>query len=268
VKVLEKIYSAVADRIVDEDRLFELAYLRYGEARRWVVKQVNLNPRWVVSEIGYGQGYLTMELASVLKTGKVIGIDLLGEWFNYRVTRWIADRMGLKEKLALVTTNSAKLPFEEETFDTVASFLALQDIRKTMGNEGVLSTVAEACRVVKKNGTIALADDSFPICRPEGDQGTLFDAIRYHWHGLLPSTEEIIECMNRNGITNVKVLTYDVKERLPPKDAERELRLSVEWVKVFRVKVDFDNFWKEVSNIVREQGRVYPQVILLLGTKA
>jgi 16S rRNA A1518/A1519 N6-dimethyltransferase RsmA/KsgA/DIM1 with predicted DNA glycosylase/AP lyase activity len=73
VKVWEKIYSAVADRIVDEDRLFELAYLRFGEARRWVVEQVNLNPCWVVSEIGYGQGYLTMELASVLKAGKVIG---------------------------------------------------------------------------------------------------------------------------------------------------------------------------------------------------
>jgi ubiquinone/menaquinone biosynthesis C-methylase UbiE len=176
--------------------------------------------------------------------------------------------MGLKEKLALVTSNSAKLPFEEETFDAVASFLAMQDIRKTIDNEGVLSTVAEACRIVKKKGTIALADDSFPTCRPQGDQGMLFDAINYHWHGLLPSIEEIIECMERNRISDVKVLTYDVKERLPPKDAERELRLSVEWVKSLGVKVDFDNFWKEVSHTVTEQGRVFPQIILLLGTKA
>jgi ubiquinone/menaquinone biosynthesis C-methylase UbiE len=268
VKVWEKIYSAVTDRIVEEDRLFELAYLRFGEARRWLVEQVSLNPCWLVSEIGYGQGYLTMELASALKTGKVVGIDLLGGESTVRVTRWIANRMGAKEKIALITSNSTKLPFKEETFDGVASFLALQDIRTTMDNEGVLKTVAEACRIVKKNGTIALADDSFPSCRPQGDQGTLFDAIKYHWHGLLPSTEEIIECMERNRISGVKILAYDVKERLPPKDAERELRLSVEWIKPFRVKVDFDNFWKEVDHIVTEQGRVFPQVILLLGTKA
>jgi len=268
VKVWEKIYSAVTNRIAEEDRLFELAYLRFGEARRWLIEQVNLNPCSVVSEIGYGQGYLTMELASALKTGKVIGIDLLGEWFNYRVTRWIANQMGVREKIALVKSNSTKLPFKEEILDAVASFLALQDIRKTMNNEGVLKTVAEACRIVKKNGAVALADDSFPSCRPQGDQGMLFDAIRHHWHALLPSTEEVIECMKRNRISDVKVLTYDVKERLLPKDAERELRLSVEWIKPFRVKVDFDNFWKKVSHIVIEQGRVFPQVILLLGIKA
>jgi SAM-dependent methyltransferase len=268
VKVWEKIYGTISDRIVDEDRLFELAYLRFGEARRWLVGQVALNPRWLVSEIGYGQGYLTMELAFALKTGKVVGIDLLGEWFNYRVTRWISNQMGVRERLALVTSSSTRLPFKEETFDAVVSFLALQDIKKTMDNEGVLKTVAEACRIVRKNGIIALADDSFPSCRPQGDQGTLFDAIRYHWHGLLPSTEEIIECMERNRISDVKVLTYHVKERLPPKEAERELRLSVEWVKPLKVKVDFDNFWKGVSHIVIEQGRIFPQVILLLGTKA
>lgn len=268
MKVWEEIYSAITDRIVEEDRLFELANLRFGEARRWLVEQVDLNPCCLVSEIGYGQGYLTMELASALKTGKVIGLDLLGGESTVGVTRWIADRMGVKENIALVTSDSTELPFNAEAFDAVVSFLALQDIRITMHDEGVLRTVAEACRIAKKNGTIALADDSFPSCRPQGDQGTLFDAIKYHWHHLLPRTEEIIECMERNRISDVKVLTYDAKERLPPKDAERELRLSVEWMKPLGVKVDFDSFWKEVSHIVTEQGRVFPQVILLLGTKA
>jgi ubiquinone/menaquinone biosynthesis C-methylase UbiE len=268
VKVWEKIYEAVTDKILEEDRVFELAYLRFGEARRWLAEQVSLNPCWLVSEIGYGQGYLTMELASALKTGKVIGIDLLGAESTVNVTRWIANQIGVKERIALVTSDSAKLPFKKETFDAIVSFLALQDIRTTRDNKGVLKTVAEACRILKKNGTIALADDSFASCRPQGDQGILFDAIKYYWHGLLPSTEEITECMERNKISDVKALSYDVKERLPPKDAERELRLSAEWIRQFRVEVDFDNFWKKVSHIVREQGRVFPRVTLLLGTKA
>jgi ubiquinone/menaquinone biosynthesis C-methylase UbiE len=268
VEVWEKIYTAIKDRIKEEDRAFELAYLRFGEARRWLVEQVNPGSNWLVLEIGYGQGYLTMELASALKTGKVIGIDLLGEESTISVTRWFANQMGVKERMALVTSNSTKLPFKEETFDTVVSFLALQDIRKTMGNEGVLATVAEACRIVKKDGTIAMADDSFPICRPKGDKGILFDAIKYYWHSLLPSTEEIIEHMERNGISKIKVLSYDPKESLPSKDAERELRLSVEWMKPFGIEVDFEGFWKEVSQMVKDQGRVFNQVILLLGTKA
>jgi len=267
VEVWEKIYTAIRDRIKEEDRAFERAYLRFGEARRWLVKQVNLDPHWLVLEIGYGQGYLTMELASALNTGQVVGIDLLGEESTIRVTSWLANQMGVKERIALVTSDSRKLPFKEETFDTVVSFLALQDIRKTMGNEGVLATVAEACRIVKKDGTIALADDSFPSRRPKGDQGMLFDAIKYHWHSLLPSTEEIIKHMERNGIS-IKVLSYYPKESLPPKDAERELRLSVEWMKPFGVEVDFEGFWKEVSQIVTDQGRAFNQVILLLGTKA
>jgi ubiquinone/menaquinone biosynthesis C-methylase UbiE len=267
VEVWEKIYTAIKDRTKEEDRAFELAYLRFGEARKWLVEQVNLDHHWLVLEIGYGQGYLTMELASALKTGKVIGVDLLGEESTIRVTRWFANQMNVKERIALVTSDSTKLPFKEETFDAVVSFLALQDIRKTMGNEGVLATVAEACRIVKKNGTIALADDSFPSCRPNGDQGRLFGAIKHYWHGLLPSTEEIVEHMERNGISEVKVLFHDPKESLSPEDAERELRLSCEWAKPFGVKVDFESFWKEVSQTVKEQGRVFTQVTLLLGTK-
>ena len=73
--------------------------------------------------------------------------------------------------------------------------------------------------------------------------------------------------MERNGIS-IKVLSYYPKESLPPKDAERELRLSVEWMKPFGVEVDFEGFWKEVSQILTDQGRAFNQVILLLGTKA
>jgi ubiquinone/menaquinone biosynthesis C-methylase UbiE len=275
VKVWEKIYKAIDNRIEEEDRAFELAYLRFGEARKWIVEQINLNPHWLVLEIGYGQGYLTMELASALNAGQVLGIDLLHERITTGATRWIASQVGMDEKITLLASDSTKLPFKEESFDAVASFLALQDIKSTKQNEGVLATIDEACRVAKKNGTVAIADDSFPCCSPKGDQGKLFDAIKQYWHITLPSTEKVIERMKENGISQVKVLSYDPKESLPPKDAERELRLSVKWAEEafghfgpFEVRVDFDNFWKDVSEIVKKEGRVFSQIILLLGIKA
>jgi ubiquinone/menaquinone biosynthesis C-methylase UbiE len=266
MKLWEKIYEAVSDRIEEEDRAFELADIRFGEARRWLVEQANLNPHWLISEIGYGQGYLTMELASALSDGKVVGIDFLHERITVGVTRWFAKRFGIERRIGLFACDSTKLPFQEGSFDAVVSFQALHDIKSTRGSKGVLATVSEACRIVKEKGVVAIADDSFPSCKPEGDQGRLFSAIKQYWRNLLPSTTEIIEVMEKNGIS-IKVLPYDPKESLPPRDAERELRLNVECAKPFGVKVDFDNFWKKAGGIVKQQGRVFPRIITLLGIK-
>jgi ubiquinone/menaquinone biosynthesis C-methylase UbiE len=267
VKIWEKIYEAISDRIKEEDRVFELADIRFGEARRWLIEQANPKPNWLVLEIGYGQGYLTMEMAFVLNRGKVVGIDFLHERITVGVTRWFAKQFGMEKRIALFACDSTKLPFKEESFDAVVSFQALHDIKSTRGSKGVLATVNEACRVVKKNGTIALANDSFPSCKPEGDQGRLFSAIKQYWRNLLPSTTRIIEVMEKNGISHTKILFYDPKEILRSKDAERELRLNVKWAKLFGVNVDFDNFWKEAGEVVKNQGRIFPQIILLRGIK-
>lgn len=265
--IWEKIYEAVSSRISEEDRAFELADIRFGKARNWLVRQANLNPRWLVLEIGYGQGYLTVELASALSAGKVVGIDFLHERITCGVTRWIAKKIEVENRIALIASDSTKLPFRVGSFDAVASFLALQDIKSTRGSEGVLATVNEACRVLKKNGVIAMADNSFSCCKPNGDQGRLFDAIKRYWGNLLPSTREIIEVMEDNSIS-AEALSYDPEESLLPRDAERELRLSAKCMIPFGVKVDFDSFWKEVGEVVKEHGRIFPQVVLLLGIKA
>jgi ubiquinone/menaquinone biosynthesis C-methylase UbiE len=173
----------------------------------------------------------------------------------------------MTKRIGLIASDSTKLPFKEGSFNAVVSFRALQDIKSTRKTPGVFVTVNEACRVVKKNGTVAIADDSFPECKPKGEQGRLFNAIKRYWGNLLPSTKEIIHAMEKNGISEVRVLSYDPRESLLPKDAERELRLSVEWMKSFGVKVNFDNFWKEAGEVVKKQGRVFPQIVLLLGIK-
>jgi hypothetical protein len=175
--------------------------------------------------------------------------------------------MGMERRIALLACDSTKLPFREGIFDVVVSFLALQDIKSTKGKDGVLLTVNEACRSVKKNGTVAIADDSFPCCKPKGDQGMLFNAIKQYWHNLLPSTISFVEAMKKNGICQVKVLSYDSKEGLLPRDAERELKLSVDSAKSLGVKVDFASFWKEVGEVVKKKERTFPQIILLLGIK-
>jgi len=267
VSVWEGIYKAIAWTIKEEDKSFELAYLRFGEARKWVAQNIDLNPNWLVLEIGCGQGYFTMELASPLRKGEVISIDRLNARSTTKCTRYIAKQLGIKERIGLIACDSTRLPFKSATFDVVASFLVLQDIKNTRGDRGVLATIDEACRVVKRNGIVAIADDSFLTCKPEGEQGRLFEAIKRYWRKLLPSTRKLVNQMKKKGVSEVKVLPYDPKENLPPRDAERELRLSVEWAKPLGIEADFDNFWKEVGELVRKQGRIFSQVVLLIGTK-
>jgi ubiquinone/menaquinone biosynthesis C-methylase UbiE len=264
----ERIYEAVADRIKEKDRAFELADIRFGEARKWLVEHVNPYYPKRVLEIGYGQGYLTMELASALSSREVVGIDLLRGHSTIAVTRWYAKHFRMWRRISLIASDSPRLPFRGQSFDAVASFRALQDIKNTRGNKGVLDTVKEGCRTVKKNGVVAIADDSFPSCKPEGQQGRLFDAIKRYWGNLLPSTKEITDVMKKNGIPQVRVLPYDTRESLLPQDAETELRLNVECAKPFGVNVDFGSFWNEAGEIVKKEGRVFPQVILFFGIKA
>lgn len=66
---------------------------------------------------------------------------------------------------------------------------------------------------------------------------------------------------------DVDVHTRDPKESLPPKETERKLRLSVEWMRPFGVEVNSEGLWRKVRQIVKDQGRVFNQVILSLGTK-
>jgi ubiquinone/menaquinone biosynthesis C-methylase UbiE len=262
----KRIYEAVADGIEEKDRAFELADIRFGEARKWLVEKISPSHPTVVLEVGYGQGYLTVEAASALHAGEVVGIDLLREHSTVAVTRWYAKHFRMERRISLIACDSTSLPFRGECFDAVISFRALQDIKSTRGNKGVLLTVKEACRVLKKNGVVAIADDSFPSCEPRGRQGRLFQAIKRTWRNLLPSTEEVVETMEKSGIPT-EVLSYSPKERLLPQDAERELRLSVECAKPFGVNVDFDSFWNEAGEVVKKEGRVFPRIILLLGVK-
>jgi len=96
--------------------------------------------------------------------------------------------------------------FKDDAFDVVASFLALQDIQNTRGHEGLLAAIDEACRTVKKGGTVAMADDSFLSCKPDGDQGRLFETVKRYWCKLLPSIEILVNRMRKNGISGVRVL--------------------------------------------------------------
>ncbi|MEM3873530.1 MAG: class I SAM-dependent methyltransferase [Candidatus Bathyarchaeia archaeon] len=78
------------------------------------MEQVDPKPDWLILEVGFGQGYLTMELASILSAGKVVGIDVLRVRSTIAVTPWIGRQMGMERRMALFIWDAIKLPLEKE----------------------------------------------------------------------------------------------------------------------------------------------------------
>ena len=247
--------------------VIERAFHFFGGARCWMADGLRIPRRGRVLEVGYGQGLFTAELAERAKDGCVSAVDFHSGRVTTGPTRSALRHLHLLDKVELVTGEATKLPFRNTMHDCAASFLGFQDIEISRGNGGVYSALQEMCRVVKPGGNVAIADDCFPECRPGGDQGRLFDAMRKHWHTLLPSIQTFASTLQQGGVAGISVMEFEPGEWIPPTEAERELRLAVEWAKPQGILVDFDAFWREAETIVRKEGRRFSKVIVIGGRK-
>ncbi len=254
--------------VAPQDVVFERAFHRYGGARAWIADRLTLPQDARVLEVGYGQGLFTVELASRIPEGLVLGIDILADVTTLGPARSLARRTRLSKRIAFVRSNALYLPFRKATFGGVASFLALGDIAMFSGSSRIETLVRELGRVARPGCVVSLADECFPECRPAGAQGRLFDTMRRYWRNRLPSVTRIVHMLEGAGFRDVKVDAFDPSETLPPKDAERELRLGVVWARPQGVRFAFRHFWREVSDIVISEGRRYPRVLLVTGARA
>lgn len=98
-------------------------------------------------------------VARLLPEGKAIGIDL---WKTsdqsgnaLSVTEQNARLEGVAEQIELCTADMRDLPFADDTFDIIASSLAIHNIEEAEGRERAIN---EAVRVLKPGGRLLIAD--------------------------------------------------------------------------------------------------------------
>ena len=112
----------------------------------------HLKPGFNMADCGCGPGSLTVDLADLVKPGKVVGIDIhTGQFAEGR-------RMAAGRRLTNVEFrqgNLTQLPFESGSLDAVIAVTAIQHLRNPVDG------LNEIRRVLKPGGIVAVKDEDW-----------------------------------------------------------------------------------------------------------
>ena len=141
---------------------FSFFYItRRGKFQAWnqILDGLRLRGDERVLDMGCGRGAVLTAVAKRLTTGRVTGIDLWSthdQSGNSRdVTMRNASLEGVHDRIDVETGDMRALPFADRSFDLVVSSLAIHNIRS---NDARAEAIAEAWRVLKPGGRLAIAD--------------------------------------------------------------------------------------------------------------
>jgi arsenite methyltransferase len=134
---------------------------RRGKREVWgeILDRLQIRGGERVLDMGCGRGAVLTAVARRLTTGRVSGVDLWSthdQSGNARdVTLRNARLEGVGDRIDVETGDMRALPFPAESFDLVVSSLAIHNIGS---NDGRAKAVAEAWRVLRPGGRLAIAD--------------------------------------------------------------------------------------------------------------
>jgi arsenite methyltransferase len=134
---------------------------RRGKFLVWaaILDRLQLRGDERVLDIGCGRGAVLVAVARRLTTGRVTGVDLWStsdQSGNAReVTLRNAAIEGVQDRVEIHTGDMRALPLPDAAFDLVVSSLAIHNISSDAGRT---AAIAEAWRVLKPGGRLAIAD--------------------------------------------------------------------------------------------------------------
>ncbi|MBO0962777.1 class I SAM-dependent methyltransferase [Neobacillus sp. MM2021_6] len=130
-----------------------------GYVVKRMIEKLNIKENDLVLDVGCGRGFVLHSLAKQLSNGKVIGIDVWNtkdqSGNNPNVTLQNAEKEGIQERVEIINADARDLPFEANTFDVIASSLAIHNISNKNGRQ---KAIEEMVRVLKANGHVAILD--------------------------------------------------------------------------------------------------------------
>ena len=135
----------------------------WGGVQRWIASALPLETCRRHLDLACGYATFIAQLAWRFPQLKIVGLNIDFEG-PHALAEELVVRAGVADRCEFVHADAQTMPFPNGSFDSASCFLGLQDIEIGFGEEGVRSALAEAARILKRGGILAVADE-FPIER-------------------------------------------------------------------------------------------------------
>ena len=111
-----------------------------------------IKPGFAMADLGCGPGSITVDLADLVKPGKVVGLDINTDQFEKGRRMAAARRL---DNVEFRRGNMAELPFEDASLDAVIAITAVQHLPDP------LVGLREIRRVLKPGGVVGIKDEDW-----------------------------------------------------------------------------------------------------------
>jgi arsenite methyltransferase len=138
-------------------------FSRRGKFEVWarLLTEIGLRGDERVLDLGCGRGAVLLIAAKLVPRGRAVGVDI---WRadqtgnSMQATLANADAEGVADRVELHTRDMTDLQFPDESFDLVASNLAIHNLPD---NDARRAAIDEAVRVLRPGGHVVIADLGF-----------------------------------------------------------------------------------------------------------
>lgn len=130
-----------------------LTFFQYLPWRRFLVSQMTLRPRNLVLDVCTGTAGVALEIAG-RHDGRIVGLDITHSMLEAGLSA--IGRRNLDGRIQLVQGRAERLPFPDETFDTVVFTYLLRYVEEPD------ATIRELSRVLKPGGQLLSLEFGVP----------------------------------------------------------------------------------------------------------
>ena len=149
----------------------------WGGVQRWIASILPLEACRRHLDFACGYATFVAQLAWRYPELRIVGLNIDFEG-PHALAKELVMQGGIADRCEFVRADAREMPFPDRSFDSASCFLGLQDIEIGFGEPGGRGALAEAARVLRPSGILAVADE-FPIERLRGSLERLpLEALR------------------------------------------------------------------------------------------
>jgi ubiquinone/menaquinone biosynthesis C-methylase UbiE len=246
------------------DEEYERSFDEFGNIRSKIAaflkKQIDETPEFIV-DVPAGHAYLSAELAQVFQESQILAIGLPNDYMTHTYLRKSdAYPHGLWSRVQYLISDAICLPLANETCDTVANFLGLEDIMMTRGIKGVESVLSEMSRLVSKKGLIEISIVEYGDSPEEQVAKEVWKSIGLNCVFL--EREWYLRKLIKDNLNLICEEVFSFPKKMTAKQAKEELEFACENTpKTFSsfgvTAISFSQLWDQFCERIEKFGMAY-----------